>query len=175
MTRQELEHVIRAAGAIANDDLIILGSQSILAQFPQAPAFLLRSLEADISPRTHAEFTDLIDGSIGEGSPFHETFGYYAQGVDRTTAVLPRGWEARLVPIQNDNTRGVTGWCLDIHDLVLSKYVASRAKDIEFNAEVIRHGLVDKQRLLELAVALPIEPDVRGVIKKKIEVAFGKV
>lgn len=33
----------------------------------------------------------MIDGSIGELSPFHETFGYYAQGVDETTAVLPEG------------------------------------------------------------------------------------
>jgi hypothetical protein len=27
----------------------------------------------------------------------HETFGYYAQGVSVTTAVLPAGWRERLV------------------------------------------------------------------------------
>jgi len=35
---------------------------------------------------------DLIDGSIGEASMFHRSFGYYAQGVSQSTAVLPVGW-----------------------------------------------------------------------------------
>ncbi len=36
MNRKELEHIIRAAGAIANvDRVIILGNQAVLAQFPE--------------------------------------------------------------------------------------------------------------------------------------------
>jgi len=45
------------------------------------PNFLLRSCEADVFTFRNPKDADLIDGSIGEGSPFHETFGYYAQGV----------------------------------------------------------------------------------------------
>jgi hypothetical protein len=38
MRRSELEHVIRASGEIAKDDeVIIIGSQAILGQFPDAP------------------------------------------------------------------------------------------------------------------------------------------
>ena len=38
MQRSELEHVIRACGEIAGDDeFIIIGSQAILGQFPNAP------------------------------------------------------------------------------------------------------------------------------------------
>ena len=38
MKRSELEHLIRAAGSIANDaEIVIIGSQSILGQFPDAP------------------------------------------------------------------------------------------------------------------------------------------
>lgn len=38
MTRSELEHLIRAAGTIVDDiEIIIIGSQSILGQFPDAP------------------------------------------------------------------------------------------------------------------------------------------
>lgn len=38
MTRAQLEHLIRAAGEIAQDkELIVLGGQAVLAQFPQAP------------------------------------------------------------------------------------------------------------------------------------------
>ena len=35
MTRTELEHIIRAAGAITNqNDLVVIGSQAILGQHP---------------------------------------------------------------------------------------------------------------------------------------------
>jgi hypothetical protein len=76
MKRRDLEHLIRAAGAIAESDLIVIGSQAILGQHPDAPAEALRSIEADLIPVQHPERWALIDGAIGEGSPFHETFGY---------------------------------------------------------------------------------------------------
>ncbi len=127
MKRSELEHLIRAAGSIANDlEVVVIGSQSILGQFPNAPAILLRSAEADIFPRNYPQLADLIDGSIGEGSPFHELYGYYAQGVSETTAILPADWLARLVRVSNANTAGVIGLCLEVHDLAISKYVAGR-------------------------------------------------
>ncbi len=88
------------------------------------------STEADVYPKNRPERSDLIDGSIGEGSPFHEAYGYYAQGVGEETATLPEGWKDRLVPVRNANTRGATGWCLEAHDLVLSKYVAARRRMI---------------------------------------------
>ncbi|MCL2724504.1 MAG: hypothetical protein FWD69_08715 [Polyangiaceae bacterium] len=98
MTRTQLEHIIRAAATIADDDeIVVLGSQSILGQFPSAPAELLISNEADVYPKNHVERSDLVDGSIGELSPFHDLYGYYAQGVGPETAILPLGWGDRLV------------------------------------------------------------------------------
>ena len=44
---------------------------------------------------TEQEKSELIDGAIGELSQFHQTFGYYAHGVDQTTATLPAGWADR--------------------------------------------------------------------------------
>ena len=84
----------------------------------------------------------MIDGSIGEGSPFHQTFGYYAHGVSQETAVLPAGWRERLVPVRNQNTGGGTGLCLEIHDLAISKLVAGREKDVDFLGGLLRHRLV---------------------------------
>lgn len=93
MRRHELEHLIRAAAAITNEDeIVVIGSQSILGAVPDAPAFLLQSMEADIYPLHHPELADLIDGAIRGLSPFEERFGYYAQGVGPETAVLPLGW-----------------------------------------------------------------------------------
>ncbi len=107
MTRTQLEHLIRAAAVVSDvDDLVIVGSQAILGQFPNAPAELCVSMEADLYPRDRPERADLVEGSLGELSPFHETFGYYAQGVGPETATLPAGWEIRLVPVHNENTRG---------------------------------------------------------------------
>jgi hypothetical protein len=89
MTRAELEHIIRAAGTIADvEDLVVIGSQAVLGQFPNAPAELLVSNEADIFPSRYPERSDLIDSTIGEGSPFQRSFGYYAHGVGEKTALL---------------------------------------------------------------------------------------
>jgi hypothetical protein len=170
MTRFELEHVIRAAGAIAEDsEIIIIGSQAILGQFPDAPRTLLMSAEADIYPLHHPERADLIDGSIGEGSRFHETFGYYAQGVGEETATLPRGWQRRLVKILNVNTAGTTGLCLEVHDLAISKHVAGREKDREFTRELARHGLTEEKVLLERLAETTVHSAVRKIVAERIK------
>ena len=128
MQRQQLEHIIRAAAAITGADLfVIIGSQAVLGQFPNAPADLLVSIEADVFSLRSERDSDLIDGSIGEGSPFHQTFGYYAHGVGADTAVLPTGWRERVVAIQNPNTGGGTGLCLEVHDLAIFK-IGGRAR-----------------------------------------------
>jgi hypothetical protein len=70
MTRTQLEHILRAAAAITGADrFVIIGSQSILGQHPDAPSELLASIEADIYSLRSPADTELIDGSIGEASP----------------------------------------------------------------------------------------------------------
>jgi hypothetical protein len=169
MTRSELEHLIRAAGAIADDrEIVVIGSQSVLGQFPDAPPALLASMEADVYPRNHPERADLIDGAIGEGSHFHEQFGYYAQGVGETTATLPRGWSDRLVRVKNANTGGIEGLCLEVHDLAISKYVAGREKDLAFTAVLARHGMTRRETLLERAGRTRLEPSLRKLVEGRI-------
>ena len=156
MQRHELEHLIRASGAITGaDEIIVIGSQAILGAVPHAPASLLRSSEADVFTLRDPKDADLIDGSIGEGSPFHATFGYYAQGVWLDTAVLPEGWMERCIEIRNENTRDVRARCLDPHDLAVSKLVAGREKDIEFISEMIRHQLIQDATIHERIRHLP--------------------
>jgi len=168
VTRQELEHLIRAASVITDDDgIVVIGSQAILGQFPDAPSGLRVSMEADLFPMHRPERWDLIDGSIGEGSPFHGTFGYYAQGVGAETAVLPDGWRERLVPIRQSGTTA-TGWALEIHDLILAKYAAGREKDYEFAREAIRHGLVREDVLLDRLGSLPVSRQSGAIIERLI-------
>ena len=159
MNRTELEHLIRAASGITGQsELVIVGSQALLAQFPQAPAALLGSMEADLYPRHRPDLSIQIDGAIGERSLFHETFGYYAHGVDETTATLPPGWQDRLVPIRNANTAGATGWCLEVHDLAASKLVAGRQKDLDFVRVLLCEKMVSTDTLGSRIEALPLPP-----------------
>jgi hypothetical protein len=172
MTRTELEHLIRVAADIAQDEeIVVIGSQAILAQFPDAPPSLRVSVEADLYPKNHPERADLIDGSVGEASPFHATYGYYAQGVGEETAVLPRGWRERLVAIRNANTRGATGWCLEVHDLAVAKAVAGREKDAEFLREALRHRLVDEPTLRARIAATDLDDARRELVASRVSAA----
>jgi hypothetical protein len=168
--REQLEHVIRAACAVADDDeVVVIGSQAILAQFPDAPAELTQSLEADLYPRHHPERAELIDGALGELSMFHGTFGYYADGVSERTATLPAGWQDRLIPLRNQNTHGRTGLCLEVHDLLISKYVAGREKDRRFAAAAARHRLANRSTLLERLAVTDVDTAARDRIRTLID------
>ena len=138
MYRAQLEHIIRAAGTIADtDSIIVIGSQAILASVENPVTELAMSMEADVYPNKCPELSDLIDGCIGELSPFHEQFGYYAQGVGPETAILPKSWQERLVSLANENTNGVTGWCLHPIDIMIAKLAAGREKDFIYAKAVI--------------------------------------
>lgn len=159
MTRDEFEHVIRAAAAIVGDDIVVIGSQAILAQHPDAPSALLVSQELDVYPRSHPERADDIDGAIGELSAFHDTYGVYAHGVGPDTPIAPAGWESRLiridVPSVHSSSGTVTAWCMEAHDLVLSKIAANRPKDIAFARAAVRATLVSGDHLLRSVEDLP--------------------
>ncbi len=173
MQRSELEHVIRASGEIADDDeFIVIGSQAILGQFPDAPAKLLMSMETDIYPKNSPELADKIDGAIGEGSHFHATHGYYAQGVGPETATLPKGWRDRLLPVKNENANGITGLCLAVHDLAISKLVANRPKDKAFVSTLVYHEMISHGTMLQRLSETDLTDRERSRINLRIDSMF---
>lgn len=175
MTRAQLEHIIRAAATIADtEDLVIIGSQAVLGQFPGAPAELLVSNEAGIFPREDPARSDLIDATIGEGSPFQRAFGYFAHGVDESSAILPDGWRDRLIPVSGENTRFVRGWCLEVHDLAIAKYAAGREKDRDFTRALVRHSMVRREVLEDRLPATPVDEIRRKLIQARIEADFAR-
>jgi Nucleotidyltransferase of unknown function (DUF6036) len=168
--REQLEHVLRAASQIANDpEILIVGSQSVLGAIPEdrLPAAATASIEVDVAffddPDDHK--ADQVDGAIGELSPFHETFGYYAQGVSVSTAVLPEGWRDRLVLVETASTAPGRGYLLDPHDCVVSKLVAGREKDYQFAFALIDAGLIDPDVLAERAESVDVADFVRQRIR----------
>lgn len=149
MNRAQLEHIIRAAAAVTDRyEIVVVGSQSILGAYPDAPPALLASMEADAYPADDPSLSDVIDGALGENSPFHDRFGYYAQGVGPETAVLPQGWKNRVVKIQNPNTDMKIGYCLEPHDLAASKLAAGRDKDFRFVEILLSQCMVKQETLL---------------------------
>ena len=168
MRRNELEHVLRAAGAISDvREWIIVGSQAILGTLPNAPSELVVSEEVDLYAPGSEHASDLIDGSIGERSPFHETFGYYAHGIGPETATLPSQWRSRASIVESPNTGGVRGICPHPSDLAVSKLVAWREKDRDFVRALLTHQITNlpeieaRLRELDMETAERVRPRLR--------------
>lgn len=149
MTREELEHAIRAACDVAEDDeLWVFGSQAILGQYADAPAELRMSSEVDVAPVNEESKTIDIDANLGELSRFHQAYGFYVHGVSIEAAVLPKGWQRRAKKVCNANTGWKTGLCVEAHDLAVSKLVAFRPKDLDFVRVLLTEQLVSARKLL---------------------------
>jgi hypothetical protein len=190
MKKFQLEHIIRAVGSITDaQKMIVIGSQAIHGQFPDITnkylqsqqtkvhtavyVSLLGSMEADIFIPENTKQTAIADALIGYMSNFHDTHGYYMDGVDKTTAKLPEGWEKRLFALQNENTNYVCGQCLEIHDLIISKLYARRDKDMEFLQAAITLNIVSKITLLDrLENTFDISFDILKYMKYNIDKAF---
>jgi hypothetical protein len=169
MNREDLEHIIRAAGGILGEDaVVIVGSQAILATYPaiQLPPDAIRSVEADVMPIDDVDGrkADTIAFNLGEFSSFDELHGIHADGVGRETSILPHGWEDRLIEYKNENTDGVTGFCLEKYDLCIAKLAAFRPKDTQFVRALTHEGLLDVGILYQRLEETTLEPELRARI-----------
>ena len=175
MEREEVEHAIRAAAAVTNEkELIIIGSQTIHGLKQDLPSDLLESQELDCYAPQAPEKYALIDGALGEGSRFDETFGYYVDGVSPNTATLPRGWESRTVPFESANTGGAEARMLEVHDLAIAKYVAGRKKDLEFLQHLAEYGLIQARVVEERLGSTSILETHRHRIRQQAKKHFSK-
>jgi hypothetical protein len=174
MRRDEFEHVVAAAAEVSGErEIVVIGSQAILGSFADPPATMLFSAEADLYPLNDPAKAEAIDGSLGDGSHFHSTYGYYAHGVGPETAAAPAGWQDRLVrveiPARVARTTGAVALCLEPHDLVLAKCVAGRERDWEFARDAIAADLVEVEELFHRIPDLPQPPADREHVRKMLE------
>lgn len=98
--------------------------------------------------------SDMVDGAIGEDSTFHQTYGYYGQGVSISTATLPAGWEDRLVSFAPADSEPAIGVCLDPVDLIVSKLVAGREKDLSYASSLLASGHIKAEDLIQRTALL---------------------
>lgn len=167
--------MLRAAARIAGDGrILVVGSQAALASLSEdvLPARVTMSMEADVAflDDPGEVKSDAVDGAMGEGSQFHQAFGYYAQGVTRATAVLPEGWEGRAIRFVHRDCGDAEALCPELHDLVVSKLVAGRDKDREYASALVEAGVIDPQtlrdRVGQLQVLQGIRRRVLGIIDR---------
>jgi hypothetical protein len=108
MKKQQVDHVLRAAGELTGEkQFAIIGSQSLHGKYPNLADEMLLSFEVDLIVKNDSARTEWLN-FIGQDSQFHETHGYDADLVDENTATLPKGWQGRLVNLPPGDTQGVS-------------------------------------------------------------------
>lgn len=158
-----MEDAIRTAAELTRQDqFLIIGSQAILGTYSEndLPLEATMSREVDIASfrdEGAEEAADIISINAGELSQYDQEHGFYLEGVQKETAILPPNWEYRLVSIRSEATRNATGLCLSPEDLCASKLMAHRAKDLEYVSALLREGLVNPASIRELVEAIDLE------------------
>jgi hypothetical protein len=155
----------------------VLGSQAVHGALPGAdlPAITTMSEEADLAVvnDVSGETPHVIEAAFGMGSPYHQSFGVYADGITLSEVALPEGWQGRLrterITEGSDVDNPVTLHFPEIHDLCASKLTVAvtggfgRRSDREFVSALAEVGLVDLELLNDRIGQLPstVAPQVR--------------
>lgn len=148
MKKSQLEHILRAASRIVEEnEFIIIGSQSLHGKYPDIADTILVSREADLMVKKDVAKTEFLN-AIGMDSPFHEEFGYYADPVDPNTAVLPKNWRNRLVHLKLEQP-DLKAYCLEPHDLAIAKLAAGRDKDQVFICALLKMNFLNPETLAQ--------------------------
>ena len=74
-----------------------------------------------------------------------------------------------MIRVENANTGGGAGLCLEVHDLAVSKLIAGREKDLEFIHALLRRRLVEKGVLAERLTRTELPPDLRTLCEERLK------
>jgi hypothetical protein len=97
MRLDSLKHLVRAVAAMLDGDrLVVFGSASLLASFPELGDLegspLLQTYDADVIPYPFEEEVGMmLDESFGEDRVFNQPLGYHADIVrPKVTETIPK-------------------------------------------------------------------------------------
>jgi hypothetical protein len=150
MLIQSLEHLAQSALALAQcRKVIVLGSSSILASFPDLgeAGLLDNTFDADfLLDPVNKPTSDLLKEAIGEGSLFEKEKSYHANILlPSIVETLPPGWEERLVPVAGfENV-----FALEPLDLAAVKVVLGRNKDLALVGKLLELGKITPEGMNE--------------------------
>ena len=123
------------------NEFVVIGSLSALGLCEKGlPPRMTWSMEVDAYPERDPERAFEFSKLFGEGSPFHQDYGYYFDAVSPYLPTLPDGWENRLIP--QLLPCGVKVKYLDPNDCAISKYARCEPKDREWIRAGIEAGIL---------------------------------
>lgn len=175
--RPDIDHMLRAAGDLTGQSqFVLVGSAAVIAWAPELPQIMAMTSEIDIFGTTDdpEETAFEIDSVLGQGSLFHETHGYFVDGVSPDTARLPPGWRERARSIRT-TTGNVTALVPEPNDIAVSKLVRCSDKDLNFLVAGFRHGIFDRNIVIDRARSLDIADLRQGTIDDKIKILLGRL
>ncbi len=123
-------------------EFIVVGSLSILGivRGKEIPARMLMSIDVDCYTRQDPGRIFELQQSLGEGSPFEASHGFFLDPITPEVLTLPTQWEFRLVrvPLAND----IVVFFLDPNDAAVSKYARCEPRDREWIQAGLLAGLL---------------------------------
>lgn len=159
MNVEQFFHVCRSAASIANTaEVTVFGAAAVVPWAGDSGAIPWPSLELDIDPGSQ-DAADLVDGSIGEGSLFAETFGIHAHGVGLAAFVAPADWLERSRVFVEPST-GIRVRAPHPLDLAVAKLVRGDPRDWRFADYCVEHfGITASQIMGGLRAIAATRPD----------------
>jgi hypothetical protein len=171
--KQNLFELTSEVRKIIKELPLIVGSQAIFAVTDFPPEIVRRSVECDyLLQKDLANLRPLLTEKLGIFSDYQQQTGFFADILGLATVVLPEDWEKRLVKLKNNKSETIA-FCVEIHDVAVSKLMAGREKDFEFlqvsfQSEYLKvETFVDRAELiLKSPSSEALLPRVKNLIEK---------
>ena len=172
LTQDDLDKAaLTVADIFLTDEVVIVGSQALLVQRDDIDRHLRQSIEIDIFARGLEKWveanpsdqpSETISALVGENSQFHGQNGYFIDGVDETTARLPRDWMERQVVrhVQRTDGPNVRVIAPSAADIIASKLIRGEEKDRVFASRCLRLGLTTLTELKQLISKISASDEV---------------
>ncbi len=179
MRRAAIDHMLRAAGDLTGEKrFVLVGSAALVAWFTHVPEGMAMTAEIDIfavDATDPDEVSFELEGVLGQQTAFHQTHGYFVDGVGPETARLPEDWRDRSITYGGPSTNGVVAIIPAPDDIAVAKLVRCSERDIRFIADGVAAGLIDIDTVVARAETLRIEDLQQGKMSDKIAILLGGI
>lgn len=172
LTQDDLDRAVLAVASLLKvDEIVVVGSQALLVHRQDVDRALRQSVEFDVYPTDAArwareneglEASEQIFAILGEGSAFHRRRGFFVDGVDENTAMLPPDWleTAGVREVPSGFGSVVRAIAPSVTNIVSAKLHRGDPRDIEFASRCLRLGLTSHSDVLTAIRSTPSEPAI---------------
>lgn len=159
MRKLDLFKLIQKVNEISSEEKpIIVGSQAIHAIAEELSEIAQKSIECDfLFTFGKSEIRAKINKKLGVFSKFQLEHGFYADALGLATVVLPTNWQERLQPLFDERNKTVA-YCVEIHDIAVSKFIAGRDKDFQFLSDAFGMEMISVEKFIERVRLIELMP-----------------